>query len=256
MTVKHFLQLVLTKVRMNLKSEANKSYLSYAWWILEPALFIGVFYLVFGVFMAQGGFDFLIFLICGQIPFLWFARSVTNTSTSIEQGQGLMLQINMPKLLFPLVTLCQDFVKSCVVFLLLLFLLITLGVEPSLTWLYLPLLILIQLIVIATFAIWAAFIVPFFPDFKFLVATGVQLAMFGSGIFYQYEDVLLEQHHSLFLLNPVAELIRQFRMVLIDGIPPDFISLTNMALASGVFLLGGIAAVRAYDQHLPKVLSK
>jgi len=35
-----FYELVLTKVRLNLKSEASKSYLSYSWWILEPALFV------------------------------------------------------------------------------------------------------------------------------------------------------------------------------------------------------------------------
>ena len=31
-----FWQLVIIKVRFNLRSEASQSYLSYAWWIFEP----------------------------------------------------------------------------------------------------------------------------------------------------------------------------------------------------------------------------
>src|SRR5690606_38957070 len=100
--LKQFLQLTLVKVQLNLKSEARKSYLSYIWWILEPALVVGVFYLVFGVLFSRGTPVFLVFLLCGQIPFLWFSRTITNGSASIEQGRGLMQQIEIPKIFFPL----------------------------------------------------------------------------------------------------------------------------------------------------------
>ena len=46
-----FWQLVRVKIWFNLRSEASQSYLSYAWWILEPLLLVGVFFIVFDIFL-------------------------------------------------------------------------------------------------------------------------------------------------------------------------------------------------------------
>jgi lipopolysaccharide transport system permease protein len=70
----HLMAVFLTKLRFNLKAEANKTYLNYLWWILEPALHVAVFYLVFSVFLNRGSDDFLLFLLCGKIPFCGFQK--------------------------------------------------------------------------------------------------------------------------------------------------------------------------------------
>ena len=114
-----FWQLVIIKVRFNLRSEATQSYLSYAWWILEPLLQMGVYYIVFDILLRRGGEDFVPFLLCGIVPWLWFSRSVNNSSRSIVQGKGLISQTYLPKPFFPLVIIGQDLVKQQFVFLLL-----------------------------------------------------------------------------------------------------------------------------------------
>ncbi|MFC1605776.1 ABC transporter permease [Pseudomonadota bacterium] len=93
----HLTDVFFTKLVFNLKSEASKTYLNYLWWILEPALLVGVFYIVFGVFLARGGEDFLVFLICGHIPFAWFSKSISNAANSILDGRFLISQIAIPK---------------------------------------------------------------------------------------------------------------------------------------------------------------
>ena len=115
-----FWQLVVVKIRMNLKSEAAQNQLNYVWWLLEPALFIAVYYVVFGVFLNSRTDSFIAFLICGKIPFLWLSRTLGNASNSLVAGGGLMNQIDIPKLFFPVVTIGQDLVKTFVVFLLML----------------------------------------------------------------------------------------------------------------------------------------
>lgn len=49
MRLKQFFELVDIQARMSLKAEASKLYLSYLWWILEPILYVLVFYFVFDV---------------------------------------------------------------------------------------------------------------------------------------------------------------------------------------------------------------
>ncbi len=254
MKVGQFSQLVLTKVQLNLKSEAKKSYLSYMWWILEPALFVGVFYLVFGVFLARGTEDFLIFLLCGQIPFLWFARSILNSASAIENGRGLMQQIKIPKIFFPSVTILQDFFKMLCVFILFGIFLVVYGIEVTKSWFYLPLLIVVQFCFISCLAVFISMIVPFLPDFKYLVNTAMQLTMFASGIFYDYKMVILEQHHNLFLLNPIANLITQYREVIQFGGEPDFYALAIIGLGSLTFLFICSLILKKIDSVYPRVL--
>lgn len=230
MNASHFWQLILVKVGLNLKAEASKSYLNYIWWILEPALFVAVFYVVFGVLLERGGPGFVAFLVCGKIPYLWYSRSVMNSSNSILAGKSLINQVYIPKVFFPLVVILQDCVKQAFVFVLLLVFLIIYGTDVSLSWLYLPLIAAAQITFILASGLVGASIVPLIPDFRYIISTGLMLLMFGSGIFYSYKEVVQPEYQSAFLANPMAALIKSYRQVLLDGAAPDFHRLVLIAV--------------------------
>jgi lipopolysaccharide transport system permease protein len=251
---RHFWSLVTTKVSLNLKAEASKSYLSYLWWLLEPALFVAVLYIVFGIFLAKGTPNFVVFLMCGQIPFLWFARTVSNSCSAIEQGAGLMTQLQINKLFFPLVTILQDFIKSiCVLALLVTFVLLYLQ-KPSIHWVALPAIVLTQLLFVASVSLFCAMLIPFLPDIRFLVSTGIQLMMFGSGIFYSYQEVILPEHQSIFLANPLANLITQYRNVLMLNQYPDWTALLIIAVVSGTVFFSLVWLLRRIDSVYPRLV--
>jgi len=229
---KHLVEVFFTKLVLNLKSEASKTYLSYAWWLLEPALMVGVFYLVFAVFLARGTADFVVFLVCGKIPFLWFSKSISNAANSIKSGRGLINQTSIPMPFFPMLVVFQDAFKQLVVFLFMLTFVAMYGFEPSWVWFSLIFVILTQFLLVCAVALLFAAITPFLPDFKFLIGTIMLALMFGSGIFFSYKEVLLPQHQQLFLMNPLANLIKNYRQVLMDNIMPDWTALAAICLAS------------------------
>ncbi len=249
-----FWQLIFTKVQLNLKSEASRSYLSYIWWILEPVLFVGSFYLVFAVFMGTKTPNFVVFLCCGKIPFLWFSRTINNATGAIVGGKGLMNQIHIPKAFFPLVVIFQDFFKTTIVFLLLLVFVWLNGFQPTEAWLAIPIIMLVQLLFISALAILVSMIVPFLPDLKFIISTGIMMMMFGSGIFYDYKEVILPEHRELFLMNPMANLISMYRDVLMHGIYPSWISLFNIIAISTVGLLLVLHLLKKLDPIYPRLV--
>lgn len=228
----HLIEVFFTKLVFNLKSEAAKTYLSYVWWLLEPALLVAILYLVFGIFLAKGTENFLIFLVCGKISFLWFSKSVNNASNSIMKGAGLINQVSIPKPFFPLLVIFQDAFKQSIVFAFTFVFFVLYGMETSWVWLSVIFVILTQFLLIAAVALVAAAITPFLPDFKFLIASGMMALMFGSGIFYSYKSVILPEHQQLFLMNPIANLIKNYRQVLMDNTLPDWIALGYICLAS------------------------
>ena len=229
---RHYVEVYLTKLQLNLHAEASKTYLGYIWWILEPILFVAVFYYVFAVFLQRGGDNFVAFLLCGKVPYLWFSKSINNSAQSIKAGRGLINQVPINKAFFPLLVIGQDLVKQTIVFALMLGFLVVYGITPGLQWFSVLFVLVTQLAIIVPCALIAAGVTAFIPDFRYLIQTAMLLLLFGSGIFYSYKDVILPRHQELFLLNPLARLIKNYRQVLLDLQTPDWYELSVLLVGS------------------------
>jgi lipopolysaccharide transport system permease protein len=253
MKTRTIIGLLIFRTGANLRAEASQYYLTYLWWVLEPILMMGVFYVVFGVFLQRGTPDFVGFLLCGLTFWNWFNRSVNNASSSIMGGQSIMLQVNIPKIFFPLEVLLSDAFKQLFVTTLLLAFLLLYPTPVTITWLALPVLMFIQLIIIAGTAILCAALVPFVPDLRFIIATGLQLLFFGSGIFFSVESVVLPQHQFIMYLNPLAGLLANYRGILMYSKWPDWIYLGEVLIGASVFLLFSLWVVSKLDHVYPRV---
>lgn len=253
MKTMQIIDLIAIKVFYNLKAEVAQTYLSYIWWILEPAMYMAMFYVIFGVMLQQENQGFVFFLLTGLVPWLWFAKSITNSSMSIVHSSTLVQQVAISKSFFPTIVIFQDFVKQLLVLSLLLVLLAVSGFI-SVTWLYLPVVVLVQLLFTWAVALWVAMLIPFAEDLRYIVATGLQLLMFASGIFYSTEDVVMPEYQFIFMLNPIANLIEQYRSLLIEAQTPDMISLLLITLVStGAMWIAQIIYFRV-DYRYPRIV--
>lgn len=248
-----FWQLVVVKVRLNLRSEASQSYLSYAWWVLEPLMQMGVYLIVFDILLHRGTEDFVAFLLCGIVPWLWFSKSVNQSGNSITNGKGLISQTYLPKPFFPLVVIGQSMVKQVLVFVLLFVFLFIYDYYPTLSWLWLVPIIFVQILLIIAVSFVVAFIVPFARDIRYLIDAGLKMVMFGSGIFYSYKDVFLPQHREYFLMNPMANLIVNYRRVLMEDTIPMTGSLSVIALVSVLVILLMTSAMKRHNNTLTRL---
>lgn len=250
----HFLQLVVIRIILGLKSEASRHHLSYAWWVLEPALETAVFYVVFGIFMNPGTENFLAFLLVALVPWSWFARSVSNAMNSIVEGGWLLSTHKLPPIFFPLVVLGQDWVKHLLAMASLLLFLLIYGVEPSLSWLYLPAVNLIQLLLVASLAVFLASVMPGREDFKLLVNSCLLMLMFSSGIFYDPDAVVGAEWTRIFYFNPVACLISVYRGIFLEHSAPNPLLLMAPALWTVFFSLAAYASLRRRSGRYAKIL--
>ena len=247
------LELIWTKAIFNLRSEVHRNYLSYAWWILEPLLHMGVYYLVFGLLLQRGGENYPVFLLTGLIPWMWFMKAVSGSSNSIIAGQYLMLQVGLPSIVFPLVSLLQATIKEIPVFILLFGFLWLQDITPEMHWWALIPVIAVQALLTMAFASMVAAVIPFVRDLSYLVPTGLMFLMFLSGIFYDYQMISAEWH-SLFLLNPMAFLLKCYREIFIDGTLPDMQTLTWWGLGSAVACTMLILAYKRLRYIYPRIV--
>ncbi|HAA04164.1 MAG TPA: hypothetical protein DCZ69_06725 [Syntrophobacteraceae bacterium] len=252
MQLRTFVDLLFFKTSADLRVEVSRYYLNYFWWILEPIFTMGVFYFVFQVLLSQGTPNFVAFLLIGLTFWNWFGFSVMNAAASLLNGRMLMLQVNIPKVFFPLGTILQDLFKQLFVIGLLLTFLLFYPTPVSVTWVALPVLMIIQGILVAASAILSAMAVPFIPDLRLLIGTLLNLLMFASGIFFS-EEVILPQHRWIMYLNPMAGLIKNYRQVLMYASWPDWNYLLKLFLASSALLVLALYLLNRFDQIYPRI---
>lgn len=242
---RHFFSLLATKITLNLRAEAGRSHLGYAWWLLEPLLQVVVFYVVFGVFLARNVEDFVAFLLTGLIPWTWFNRSVNNTMGSLGASRGYLANFRIHPIFFPLLELGQDAVKQLVTFTFLLVFLLVYGIPASETWLLVPVVMLLQLILTVPIACFVASIIPLLEDLKYLVTTLLMMGMFASGIFYDATVVVTDEWRYIYYLNPAASLLQMYRDILMQGaLPKIFHVSVVLGWAAGFTVLTAISMGR------------
>jgi len=236
----------------NLKSDANRTYLNAVWWVLEPALNMLAYYLVFGFLLNRGEEDFAVFLLVGLVPWLWFQKSILNGMNSIVHGQRLIQQVSIKKWFFPAVSVGQDGFKQSIGFILLFVFLIVYGVNPSIHWLGFFPIVCVELLLILGVTFFIASIIPFLFDLKFFVSAITQLLMLCSGIFYSLEAIP-EVFQQYFLVNPMAFIIFESRNVLLYRNWPDWWHLFELGVVGVLLLATALKILQLNDKIYPRV---
>ena len=257
MTLSQYFQLVDVRARMALRADAARNMLGYIWWILEPLLFVAVFYVVFNVILDSGRADFLVFLMCGKLAFIWFSKSVNVASNSIVAASGLLGQLNIPKSLFPIAVVQESLYKQFPVFLLLFGVLWAYDYPVTTNWFWLLPVILVNYLMIVACGLIGACLVCFVRDFIKIIPLGMTFLLFTSGIFWDVNNIGNPHKTELVLaLNPMAFILDAYRQVLMYEALPDLFHLLQIGLASIVLIIVVLAFMHRNSQYLAlKVLT-
>ena len=231
---KHHRDIVIYKALCNLRSEASKTYLSFLWWFIEPLISLAIYYFIFGVVFQRGTEDFVPFLLIGLVVWQWFSQCVSHCSVAISQDHALISQVNFPKLVLPSVNVLMDTFKFSIIFSILLIALWSIGYPPTMAYIYLPIILGLQLLLNYACGLIASSLIPFAPDLSNLIPHLLRLGMYGSGILYVVNS-LPESIQSVLAYNPMVWIIQSYRDVLMYNTAPDAGSLT--IYAASVFCL-------------------
>ncbi|TDM03828.1 ABC transporter permease [Macrococcus carouselicus] len=95
------LELIYKLAIFNIKSEYSNHYLGIFWNILQPALQVGLYYLVFGLGLRSvradvDGIPFIIHLISGLFPWLFISQSINRGSNAIFSKLSIVTKMKFP----------------------------------------------------------------------------------------------------------------------------------------------------------------
>lgn len=245
MPVYRFRWLLYELVARDLKLRYRGSVLGFAWTLLNPVLFMGVYTLVFSVFMHSDIHNYPLFLLSGLIPWMWLSGAITQSVTSIIGGSGYIGKTLMPAELLVLVGVLSNGVNFLITVALLFLVSLALGVNIGWALLFLPLLVLIELGLTLGLSLMVAAANVFYRDLQQIVNYVLTAAFFMTPIFYARSTVPTNLQF-LVVFNPVAGAISAFQDVFYKGLPPNWSDLgfsagfAAVALAIGVAYFNGV----------------
>lgn len=251
--IPRYAELLLYKAYADLRAESARTYIGFLWWFIDPIVNMALFYFVFSFLLDRGVEDYVPFLLVGMVVWKWFQSSVVAAANSIRANAGLISQVYIPKVFFPLVVVLETTVKFSIAFGLLLLFLGAYGLPMDVHCAALPLVLCCQLAFIVAIALLLASVVPFFPDLVVVIENILRVLFFLSGVFFPV-DRLPESLRPWFALNPMWTTIESFRDVLMYQRWPSWGALLGVAAVSLVLTWAAWTNLSRFDRVYPRSL--
>ena len=236
----------------DLRAQNMGSALGQLWHLLNPALMVAVYFLIFGVIIdtSRGVDNFLGFLIVGVVWFHLTQRVVQDAAVCIPRNLGLIRSVQFPRILLPAATVNGQTAAFVPALVLALAAVIATGERPSLRWLALIGVLAAQFVFNFGAALLVARVGAAVPDVRQLLPHVFRLLFYASGVIFSVDAfVASEFWRRAFALNPIYDVITCARWCLL-GEPVDSWVVAGMLAWGAVLLLVGFAVFWRSDQRL------
>ena len=249
---RRFFQLTMTLALTDFKLKFFGSVLGYLWQLMRPLMLFGVLYVVFVQFVRLGGETvphYPAVLLTGLVTYMFFASATGGCVTAVLNREALVRKIEFPRLVIPLTVVLVAYFDLMLNFIAVFALILLNGVEPRLSWIELPFLLLALGVMATGFGMLLSALYVRFRDVEPIWEVMLQVFFYASPILYPIE--LVEERGGenvvqAMMLNPLAAILQQIRHAVIDPGAPSAAAaaggwqwlLIPAAIILGVFALG------------------
>jgi lipopolysaccharide transport system permease protein/teichoic acid transport system permease protein len=217
----------------------------FLWALLDPLLFMGVYFVVFGVVLAHRPLWFMLHIYIGVISFRFLSTSLSQSAQIVKSQAGLIREIAFPKVVLPASVVATRLFDYVAGWLAAIAIALIFHVNPHPFWALLPFFIVIQTMFVLGLSLATAYIGVFFADIVNLIDVGTRLWFYLSPVLY----VLFEAKQKVagepiayywYMINPMTSILQNYEFVVFrhfpaPNTPQDLLHLAQIGPAS-VFL--------------------
>jgi ABC-type polysaccharide/polyol phosphate export permease len=225
----------MTRCEFKLRDQGTA--LGFFWTLLNPALQFLVMYQIFSKWMGHLVDNYAFYLIVGIVQWSFFATATSATLRCLHAKAGIIKNFSFPKELVVFSSVAVILWSHLIELLVLLVCLALWGGTLSLTWLYLPVLVGIQVLWVLGLGLFLSQLTLQFRDMSRVWAILMQLGYFAVPVFYPMK-IIAESKRFWLMLNPLVHILDGMRACLLRAqIPPAWVVLA--------LFLGGAAVAAA-----------
>lgn len=241
-------------VARELKARYRGSVLGFLWSFLNPLLLMSVYALVFSVFMRWDMESYVVYLISGLLPWLWFSSSLLDSSGSIIGGGNLIKKVLFPAEVLPLVVVLSNFINFLLSLPIMLVFLLLFKRPITLALFFAPVVMLIQIVLLFGLGLLFAALCVRYRDIQHILGNVMTLWFFLTPVIYPYAQIeayrQLGAKGELLIIpvkcNPVTPLVMAYQKIFFYGQLPDFSQLAVIALLAVLCYFLGASVFERY----------
>ena len=190
------------------------SYLGFVWAIISPLIMMLVLTLVFQVGFrvqpAHGSIPFTAWLLCGMIPWLYFAESLTSSAQSVTSYAFLVRKSVFRISYLPLIRLLSSAIIHAALLGFMLIVLLYFKFYPSLYWMQFFYYFFCMYVFLLGMAWLTSSLSVFVPDIVNLLSVCTNLGFWVTPIFWD-KNLLPPQWKWIFTINPAYYIVQGYR---------------------------------------------
>jgi ABC-2 type transport system permease protein len=254
-------------IRRDLAVKYQQSLLGYLWSLLEPLGMGAIYWFVFGVLYSRdttrhlgpAANSYPLFLAAGIFAWMWANSAINETAKALTSQARLITTMKMPRELFPIGRVGGRFAEYLAGFPVLILLAVVFGEFGSkLTWLALPLAVLLQAVLLIGVGLLLSSLNVLLRDIERIMRLVTRLLFYASPVIY---PLALVQDSSmpgwvktLYQANPLVGIFQLHHAVWYPDEFPDAGMLTASVVGSLLLLIGGWWVFRRLEPAFLKEL--
>lgn len=210
-------------VKRTIKTQYKQTILGPLWWLIQPALTVIMYMVVFGGIagIPTDGIPQPLFYLAGVCMWQYFSSCLNSTSNTFVANAGIFGKVYFPRLIMPLATVTSNLVRFGIQFGLFAVVYIyyaCIGLAPTPNWYFLlfPVLVVMMAGLALGFGIIVSSMTTKYRDLTILFSFIVQLWMYGTPIVYPLSQVKGKimmgiDVYTVMRINPVTPVIETFK---------------------------------------------
>ena len=227
-------------VGKDFKRKYRRSVLGVVWSVLNPLLMMIVMSLVFSFFLRYDNMEhYPLYLILGNVIWTIFADSTNQGVTSILDAAPLLKKVRINKTVFPVERVLFALVNFAFSLIAVVLVMLWEGVLPTWTVILLPVLLVLLMGFCIGMSLLLSSLAVFFRDIIHLWGVVILAWSYVPPLFWPVSMIAQVPYafmRVIMLANPMYNYVTFMRMILLNGRPPELITVA-MCVFWAVFML-------------------
>jgi ABC-type polysaccharide/polyol phosphate export permease len=205
--------LIIELAKKDFQKKYLGSYLGIIWGFIQPLINILIFWFVFQVGFKStpiSNFPFILWLMCGMIPWFFFADAIGNATNAFTENSYLLKNIVFKISVLPIVKVLSSLYVHLFFILFLFVMFIVYHYVPNLYYLQVFYYLFATVVLVLSLSLVTSTIMVFVKDTTQIVAMFLQIFFWLTPIFWD-KNVLPAKFRFMLIINPMNYIVEGYR---------------------------------------------
>jgi len=231
--------------------------LGYVWTVMRPLALFGVLLVVFtkALHIQSGVPHYPVLLLLNLVLFGLFQEGTQTALPSIVTNEAIVRKTQFPRLVIPVSAVFTALFNLGLNLIVTIIFILAFGVHPQWTWLLLPVVVALLVILTVAVSMILSALYPKFRDMGIIWSVCSTALFYGTPVLYALDTIKSSAFRDVIALNPLTPILALARKWIIDPHAPGPAALAgtgHLLISAAIYLGICAAAVRVFWREAPR----